>query len=131
MPTPFKCSLVTPEAELLATEAIYASIPVHDGQLGVMHLRAPLVAKLGSGPLRLDIAESDQRLYFVSGGFMQVKDDVLTILTDEATPVEELDRTDAEAALAEALAYQPRTEGDRQRKERDVERARGMLAAMR
>lgn len=128
MAKPFKCMIVTPEAEVLDTQVIYANVPAHDGQVGIMHLRAPLLVKLGFGPLQLTMPDNSTQVYFVGGGFAQVKDDVLTILTDEACTSDNINATDAEAALKEAQAYLPKTSADQQRKERDIARARGMLA---
>jgi F0F1-type ATP synthase epsilon subunit len=48
--------------------------------------RAPLLAKLGKGPLRLDLASGQRKLFRIQGGIAQMKDNRLTILTQTATP---------------------------------------------
>ena len=85
MPTAFKASLITPEAIVLETQITAAQVPVFDGQVGILDHRAPLLAKMGTGLLRLDTAEGPQR-FLVSGGYAQMKGDELTILTTEAVP---------------------------------------------
>ena len=50
----FSCRIVTPSAAAFSGSVEYASIPAHDGQLGVADGRAPLLVKLGTGLLRLD-----------------------------------------------------------------------------
>ena len=48
----FTCKLITPEARILDAEVTYASVPMHDGQRGIMHLTGAIVGKLGPGRLR-------------------------------------------------------------------------------
>jgi len=127
----FYCTLVTPERRVLDEEYRYASIPAWDGQLGVEHQRSPLVTRLGHGPLRLDRADGRSQTYFISGGFAQVKENRLSIVTDQAVPASELDRAEAEAALSAALNLRATTSPERERKDKDVARARGMLATLR
>jgi F-type H+-transporting ATPase subunit epsilon len=126
--TTFQCSVVTPEAPIIEAEVSQAVLPAFDGQVGVLAHRAPLLARLGSGPLRLDLADGSTRLFFVSGGFAQMKDNRLSILSDEAKPAEELDREAAEAALKAAQALRGDTPESAERKQRDLARARAMLA---
>ncbi|HVX87134.1 MAG TPA: F0F1 ATP synthase subunit epsilon [Phycisphaerae bacterium] len=92
MPAPFKASLITPEAIVLETTVTQAQVPAFDGLVGIMHQRAPLLAKLGTGVLRLDTASGagGRQEFLVSGGYAQMKDDELTILTTEAIPAEKV-----------------------------------------
>ena len=124
MPGTLRCTIVTPEREVLDEQVSYASIPAYDGQVGIAHNRAPLLAKLGYGPLRLTLASGGERVLFVGGGFAQVKNNELSVLTDEATPADEIDRGEADAALREAQAYTPHNEADAKRRDRDLDRAR-------
>ena len=89
MAEPFKASLITPEATVLETSITGAQIPAYDGLVGVLNHRAPLLAKLGTGILRLDTTAGSQR-FFVSGGYAQMKGEELTILTAEAIAVEQI-----------------------------------------
>ena len=123
----FQCTLVNPQKQLLDEELSYASIPANDGQLGVMHQRAPLMIKLGDGALRLDTASGQTHWYFVGGGFAQMKDNVLTLLAGEAVPVAEMDAQDAQAALKEAQARVTLTDDEFECTQRDLARARTML----
>lgn len=105
----FRCRLITPEAQILDSEAVYASIPAWDGLFGVQPGRSALVAKLGMGELRLDFPDSAQgrggsRFFFIEDGFVQMVHDRLTILARQAQPMEQLVESDAEAELAEAMS---------------------------
>ena len=52
----FHCTIVTPEAQALDENIVQAVIPAHDGLIGILTDRAPLLVKLGIGPLRIDLA---------------------------------------------------------------------------
>jgi F-type H+-transporting ATPase subunit epsilon len=104
---PITCRLVTPEQELLNEEVLYASVPVWDGLMGIQHGRAPIVARLGLGKLRLDFpseAGSGSREYFIDGGFIKMSHNELIILAERAIAAEEIIETEARAELAEAQA---------------------------
>jgi F-type H+-transporting ATPase subunit epsilon len=94
MPAPFKASVITPEAIVLEASITQAQVPAFDGLVGILHQRAPLLAKLGTGILRLDTtaggATGGRQEFLVSGGYAQMKDDELTILTNEAIPASQI-----------------------------------------
>ncbi len=127
MANTFACSLVTPQRQVLDEAVAYASLPAWDGLVGVAPGRAPLLAKLGDGALRLDLPEGESRWFFVGGGFAQMKDNRLTILADEAV---EADAIDVEAAKASLAAAEARVAvGDEQvaSRDREARRAQAML----
>src|SRR5690606_27623949 len=95
----FRCTIVTPESPILDEDAKYVSFPAWDGQIGIMPNRAPLLAKLGAGPMRVDLASGQSRTFFVAGGFAQMKGNKLSVLSDEAKPAEQIDRASAEVAV--------------------------------
>ena len=79
----FTCSVLTPEKAILKTEASFASIPAYDGEIGIMHDRAPLLCRLGIGVVRLDTPEGPKKL-FVDAGFAEVDNNNVTLLTEQA-----------------------------------------------
>ncbi len=83
----FQCEVVTPEQELLSESLTQAIIPAEDGLLGILSHRAPLLAKLGKGRLRLDLASGSRKQYDIEGGVAQMVDNHLTILTRSAKDV--------------------------------------------
>ena len=88
---------------MLECEAKFVAFPAHDGEVGVLPDRAPLVCKMGIGVLRVETGDA-AHLFFVDGGFAQVLNNRATILTEQARRVEELDAAGAERALVDALA---------------------------
>lgn len=97
-----KCVVVTPERAVLDTTADFVVVPMHDGELGILPGRQPLIGRLGYGELRT-VQGNTTRRYYVDGGFVQVRSDVVTLLTAKAVPTEELKEAAADAALQEAL----------------------------
>ncbi len=103
----FQCRLITPTAKLLDEAVTYASVPAWDGLFGVLANRAPIVAKLGLGELRLEFPDKSgsaggERSYLVQDGFAQMVDNRLTILAGRAIPVESLNLGEAQAELSAA-----------------------------
>lgn len=130
MPEPVRVVIITPAEQVFEGEASYADIPAWDGQVGIQHLRAALLTKLGTGALRLETADGELR-FFIDGGYAQVKDDVVTILTDEAIDARRLDRGEVKAGLKSAKALKGDTPEAQAHKDRETARARAMLAAVR
>lgn len=100
----FRCVVVTPEQQTLDESITQAVLPAHDGLIGILTDRAPLLVKLGIGPLRIDLVGGQSRTYFIDGGIAQMKSNNLTILTHEATLPEQIDAVAARAEFAEAQA---------------------------
>lgn len=100
----FQCVIVTPEQQALDESATQAIVPAWDGQIGILTDRAPLLVKLGVGALRVDLAGGRSRTFVIDGGIAQMKDNRLTVLTNEATAAEEIDAAAARAEYAEAEA---------------------------
>lgn len=84
------CAVVTPEKALLETEADRVVVPAHDGEVGILPGHARFLAKLGTGECRVTTGATTVRL-LVDGGFVQVADDRVTILTDAASPTDSID----------------------------------------
>ena len=131
----FNCVIVTPEQQVLDQEVAQVVFPAHDGQVGILTDRAPLLAKLGAGELRLTPAGAGgggsaggARRFFVEGGIAQMKDNRLTILTTAAVPADEIDTEAARAELAEATARRVTPELPQEDRQRAIDRARAKLA---
>jgi F-type H+-transporting ATPase subunit epsilon len=77
-------SVISPEKVLFEGSASGLVAPGHDGELGILPGHAPLMTVLGSGVLRLDGSEGGTR-FRVQGGFMQVVDNVVRVVTESAT----------------------------------------------
>src|SRR5215471_18977929 len=80
-----RCVVVTPEKAVLDKTVEMVILPMFDGELGVLHGRAPLIGRLGAGELRLKTGAAVER-WFVEAGFVQVRSNVVTVLTSKAVP---------------------------------------------
>lgn len=120
----FQCVIVTPEQQVFDGTVAQVILPAHDGQVGILTSRAPLLVKLGIGPLRLDLPGGQTRTLFVDGGVAQMKDNRLTVLTNEATPPEELNPETARAEYAEAAARRITDEQSYEDRDRAMRRAK-------
>jgi F-type H+-transporting ATPase subunit epsilon len=106
MAASFQTSVITPEGTVFEGQAEFVAIPAIDGELGILHNRAPLLAKLGAGRLRVESGGS-KREWFVAGGFAQVLDNRAVILTQQAVPRDQINPEKAQAQLAEARSIKP------------------------
>ena len=122
----FHLSVITPERAVLETEATFVAFPAHDGEVGILHDRAPLLYRMGAGLLRAETPEGEHRL-FVDGGFAQMVDNRLTILTEQARRPEDIDRAAAEKALAAAMEMPAGTDAENAARERAMDRARAQI----
>ena len=96
-----KCVIVTPEKAVLDEAADFVVVPMFDGELGIAHDRLPLIGRLGYGELRL--TQSGQtKHYYVDGGFVQVRANVVTVLTSKAIPAKDLKLDAAREVLKSA-----------------------------
>jgi F-type H+-transporting ATPase subunit epsilon len=120
-----RCVVVTPERAVLDEVAEMVIIPMYDGELGVLQGRAPLVGRLGTGELRLKTGDVSKRWY-VEAGFVQVRSNVVTVLTESARPATEITAEMAERAKAEAEALPAGNAIERAAKAKARDRAQGM-----
>ena len=94
--------------------------------MGVLPHRAPLVCKLGIGPLRVE-SQGKTESYFIDGGFAQMLDNRLTILTEQAKKSSEIQRAPAEQALSAARAMPISDEPAFEARQRSIQRAQVQL----
>jgi F-type H+-transporting ATPase subunit epsilon len=76
-------SVISPERTIFEGEATEVIAPAWDGWLGVLRGHAPMLVLLGTGELRVKEGRNEAR-FPVSGGFLQVIDDVVTVLSERA-----------------------------------------------
>ena len=79
-----KVSVSSPERMLFEGEATQVVAPAIDGFVGILENHAPMMTLLGQGELRLDGAGANRR-FTVSGGFLQVVDNHVRVVTESAT----------------------------------------------
>src|SRR5215468_3725556 len=96
-----QCVVVTPERAVVDEEADFVALPLYDGEIGILPGRAPLVGRLGYGELRIK-KDTQTKRYFVDGGFVQVRANVVTVLTSRALEATGVTEATAEKAREKA-----------------------------
>jgi F-type H+-transporting ATPase subunit epsilon len=104
----FTLDIVTPERKVFSGNAELAIFPGADGEFGIMPHHAAMVSVLNPGEIKINIEQKAQ--YFaISGGFLEVRDNCVTVVADTAEPAAEIDiqrarhsKETAESALQHA-----------------------------
>ncbi|HEY8483777.1 MAG TPA: F0F1 ATP synthase subunit epsilon [Longimicrobiales bacterium] len=76
--------VISPERTIYEGEADMVVAPAWDGEVGVLRGHAPMVVLLGEGDLRIR-RDGVEEEFYVSGGFLQVANDVVNVLSERAT----------------------------------------------
>ena len=126
-----QCVVVTPEETALEQESSFVVVPLFDGELGIAPGHSPLIGRLGYGELRLKSADGSVERYYVDGGFAQVADNAVTVLTGRLTPAADLDTSNIEAQLQESLQKPGNTDELADIREKSISQARAQLAVAR
>jgi F-type H+-transporting ATPase subunit epsilon len=98
----FDIEIATPERLLAREKAVRSQIPAKDGYIGVLPDHASLLSELGIGALTYTTPEDHRFSIAVSGGFLEIHNNVVRVLTDEAEKGHEIDVTKAEQDLKHA-----------------------------
>jgi F-type H+-transporting ATPase subunit epsilon len=122
-----QCLVVTPEATVIDTPAEFVALPLYDGEAGIAPGRSPLIGRLGYGELRIRRAADSTIHMYVDGGFVQVVDNVVSVLTNRAIPANSIDAATAEEQLRTALASRAAGKQEMAIRDRQVAQARGQL----
>lgn len=78
-----KISVISPEAVLFEGEVQSVVAPAFDGEIGILENHAPMMTLLGRGELRL--GGGGDRRFNIEGGFLQVVDNTVRVVTERAT----------------------------------------------
>ena len=113
------CRVVTPDSTALDQDADSVIVPAFDGQLGVLNNHAPMVALVGLGELKVRTGKETLHLA-VDGGFLQIKDNRVTILTTRAASAADLDPEELAAQAASLGETGPADLDERARWEKNV-----------
>jgi len=114
---PLTVDIVTAERLVLSEEGVDEVVaPGIEGELTVLPMHAPLLTMIKPGVMRIKRG-NDETDMAITGGFLEVRDDRVTILADAAERAEEIDVARAEAARR-------RAEQQLERREADVDLAR-------
>lgn len=91
-------NIVSAEGEIFTGTASMVFAPASQGDVGIAPRHAPLLTTLKPGEVRVQPEEGEERLFYVTGGILEVQPHLVTVLADSALHADQLD----EAAALEA-----------------------------
>jgi F-type H+-transporting ATPase subunit epsilon len=123
----YRAEIVTPERHVYSAEVEMTILTGSEGDLGVLAGHIPLVTAVVPCPVEIHEANGEVRFVAVSGGFLEVRGDRLTILARTAERAEDIDVARAEAARARAEEHLARPGSDSARARAAKARAEARL----
>ena len=121
------CIVVTPEATALEQDAEFVALPLYDGEIGILPAHSPMIGRLGYGEMRIRSAGGATATYYLDGGFVQVADNVVSVLTSRAVPAARLNESAAQDQLETASQRQAGTPELAELRERAIAQARAQI----
>jgi F-type H+-transporting ATPase subunit epsilon len=123
---PITCIVVTPEKTVLEQSVDFVALPLYDGEIGIGRDHSPLIGRLGYGELRLRVGDQ-LTCYYVEGGFAQVANNVVSVLTERAIPAQEVKIEEARQHLQQALGKPTHTDELLQIRDQEISQARAQM----
>ncbi|MFT7299732.1 MAG: F-type H+-transporting ATPase subunit epsilon [Porticoccus sp.] len=117
------CDIVSAEQSLFSGLVELVVATGSQGELGITFGHAPLLTDLKPGPVRIIKQDGEEEIYYLSGGYLEVQPNIISILSDTALRADDID----EAAALEAKK-QAEHELSNQSGEFDYSRAASQLA---
>lgn len=117
------CDIVSAEESLFSGLVEYVVAAGEEGDLGIWPHHAPLLTRLKPGPVRVKKQNGEEEIFYVSGGFLEVQQQLVTVLADTADRAENMDEAAAEQARERA-----REALEGKQSEMDYSRAAAQLA---
>lgn len=121
------CIVVTPEATALEQDAEFVALPLFDGEIGIAPSHSPMIGRLGYGEMRIRSAGGATATYYLDGGFVQVADNVISVLTSRAVPSARLNEVAAQDQLETATKRQANTPELAELREKAISQARAQI----
>lgn len=95
-------NIVTPDGPVYDSEASMVSVRATSGEMGILPGHIPTVAPLAVGVVRVQTANNKTELVAVSGGFVEIRAEQVTILSPSAEMADSIDLARAKEALKRA-----------------------------
>ncbi len=106
------CDIVSAEEEIFSGRVEMVIAAGVEGDLGVAPGHTPLLSALKPGPIRVIKQGGEEEVFYVSGGYLEVQPNVVTILSDSAQRAADMDEAAALEAKREAEKALANQSGD-------------------
>jgi F-type H+-transporting ATPase subunit epsilon len=94
-------NIVSAEGEIFSGDADMVFAPARAGEVGIAPRHAPLITTLKPGSVRVQTGDGE-RLFYVTGGILEIQPHLVTVLADSALHADQLDEAEALAARERA-----------------------------
>ncbi len=74
--------IISPEKTLFQGTVLSVKLPGTDGEFGILHDHAPLIASLGKGEISYEIEAGSAETITIESGFVEVKKNVITVCVE-------------------------------------------------
>lgn len=98
----FKAQVLTPQGSRFNGDVISVSVPGASGSFQMLHNHAPIISALDVGRVDIQKADNSTLTYAVSGGFVEMNDNQVTLLAERAIVPGDIDVEEAKKKLSDA-----------------------------
>ncbi|TNE70889.1 ATP synthase F1 subunit epsilon [bacterium] len=123
----FKTSLLTPDGAIFEGDTVSLNVPGSNGDFQVLHNHAALMSTLDIGIAKIKTTDNKVQEYALSGGFVEVNQNVVTVLAEAAEDASHIDVERAKASKERAEERLRTAATDRVRAEASLKRALNRL----
>ncbi len=127
MPNTFYAQILTPDGALFEGAVYSVQVPGVQGNFLMLFNHAPIVSTLSVGEVVITKPDETEIVYAVSGGFVEMNDNVMTLLAEKAEEASEIDVDAALELLDDAKNRLRDVKSDRARAEKDLAIAKNKL----
>ena len=92
------CNIVSAESEIFSGQVEMVVATGTLGELGITPGHSQLLTGIKAGPVKITLEGGEEKVFFMSGGFIEVQPDAVTLLSDVAERAEDIDEAEAERA---------------------------------
>lgn len=127
MANTFKAQILTPNGPLFEGDVVSVKAPGSEGNFLMLFNHAPIVSTLAVGEVVISKPDNSNISYAVSGGFVEMNDNVMTLLAEKAEEASEIDVDAARELEADAKKRLKDKNSDREEAEKDLAIAKNKL----
>ncbi len=122
----FHAQLLTPNGSLFDGEIIGMKVPGSAGNFEMLYNHAPIVSTLTIGKVEIQKADDTTLSYAVSGGFVEMNDNQVTLLAEDAVESADIDADEVRKTLTEARVRLKENPKDREKIQNEIEKAKNL-----
>ncbi|NBC25764.1 MAG: ATP synthase F1 subunit epsilon [Bacteroidetes bacterium] len=120
--------VLTPEGSKFEGDVLSVTVPGSSGSFQMLHNHAPIVSSLDVGPVLIQKEDNTVQVYAVSGGFVEMTGNKVTLLAERATEPEDIDLESARKELEKAKQKVYETSSDPEQVRREIRIAENLIS---